>query len=185
MDLIVATTRDEMRLFLTEATLADIQMRKRVDRYLGRDGTGVVAAYADIVGNDPMDVWAAIFTDREMLLPALAVADAHEGRTFRSLFTWEVAPRADGLELRACHASDLPYPFGSLDVLEWAEWSAATDDRRGRALALQAAMQSAWAAFAATGNPGWPTAESGRVQVFGEECGPADDPTSARAAVWR
>ena len=185
VDLIVGTTRDEMRLFLMEAGLADIQMRKRVDRYLGRDGADVVAAYTTVVGNDPMDVWAAIFTDKEMLLPALAVADAHQGRTFRSLFTWEVAPRADGLELRACHAADIPYPFGSLDVLDWAEWSAATGARRGSALALQDAMQSAWAEFATTGDPGWAPVESGRVMVFGETCGEVDDPTAARAAVWR
>ena len=66
---VIGTTEDEMRLFLMEASLVDVQMRKRVDRYLGRDGTAVVEAYRAIVGDDPMDLWAAIFTDREMLLP--------------------------------------------------------------------------------------------------------------------
>src|SRR4029079_4999928 len=102
VDLIVGTTEDEMRLFLMEASLVDAQMHKRVDRYLGRDGAAVVDAYRAIVGDDPMDLWAAIFTDREMLLPALAVADAHGGATFRYQFTWNVAPRADGLPLRTC-----------------------------------------------------------------------------------
>ena len=97
VDLVVGTTEDEMRLFLMEPSLVEVQMRKRVDRYLGRDGADVVDAYRGIVGDDPMDVWAAIFTDREMLLPALAVADAHRGATWRYLFTWPVAPRADGL----------------------------------------------------------------------------------------
>ena len=97
-----------MRLFLAEPSLAEVQMPKRVDRYLGRDGADVVRAYQAIVGEDPMDVWAAIQSDREMLVPAVAMANAHQGRTFRYLFTWEVAPRPDGLSLRACHAADLP-----------------------------------------------------------------------------
>jgi len=94
IDLLIGTTEDEMRLFLMEAELADAQMRTRVDRYLGRDGAEVVAAYQSLVGDDPMDVWAAIFSDREMQLPAIAVADAHRGATYRYLFTWPVARRS-------------------------------------------------------------------------------------------
>lgn len=183
VDLVIGTTADEMRLFLLEPALADAQMRTRVDRYLGRDGAAVVDAYRRIVGDDPMDVWAAVFTDREMLLPALAVADAHTGPTFRYLFTWEVAPRADGLPLRACHASDIPFPFLALDELEWASWSAATRDRPA-ADALALAMADAWCRFAATGDPGWPAYGTGRVQEFGPVCRVVDDPSAARRAIW-
>jgi para-nitrobenzyl esterase len=183
VDLVVGTTEDEMRLFLMEASLVDVQMRKRVDRYLGRDGTAVVDAYRGIVGDDPMDLWAAIFTDREMLLPALAVADAHRGATFRYLFTWNVAPRADGLSLRACHAADLPFAFDALDTLDWARWTAAGANRSA-ADALVATMAGAWCRFVATGNPGWPRYETGRVQVFGPECAVVDDPSAGRRAVW-
>lgn len=184
VDLLIGTTRDEMRLFLTEATLAEAQMRKRVDRYLGRDGTDVVDAYRVIVGDDPMDLWAAIFSDREMLLPAVAVADAHGGRTFRYRFDWEVAPRADGLPLRACHAADLPFTFGTLDRLGWTEWADATSDPAGAA-AVTDAMQSAWCAFAATGDPGWPEHATGQVRVFDATPVTVDDPGAARLAVWR
>jgi len=183
VDLVIGTTEDEMRLFLMEPTLAEVQMRKRVDRYLGRDVTDVVDAYRGIVGDDPMDLWAAIFTDREMLLPALAVADAHHGRTHRYLFTWNVAPRADGLPLRACHAADLPFTFDALDVLDWASWSAADTDRPA-ADAVAAAMTDAWTRFVATGDPGWPEHGTGQVRVFGPGGSVGDDPSAARRAVW-
>jgi para-nitrobenzyl esterase len=183
VDLLIGTTEDEMRLFLLEPSLVEVQMRKRVDRYLGRDGRDVIAAYRAIVGDDPMDLWAAIFTDREMLLPALAVADAHRGRTYRYLVTWNVAPRADGLALRACHASDLPFTFDALDRLGWSAWTAA-DEHRAAADALVETMTGAWCGFAASGDPGWPEASTGRVQVLGPECAVVDDPSAARRAVW-
>ncbi len=183
VDLVVGTTADEMRLFLMEASLADTQMRKRVDRYLGRDAAELVGAYQAIVGEDPMDVWAAIFSDREMQLPALAVAGAHQGSTYRYSFTWEVAPRSDGLPLRACHAADLPFPFASLDVLDWRRWCAAEGDP-DLAEALVDAMQGAWCEFARTGDPGWPGHESGLVMEFGRDLGARPDPLAPRLALW-
>ena len=183
VDLIIGTTRDEMRLFLAEPSLVEVQMRKRVDRYLGGDGSDVVRAYQAIVGENPMDVWAAIQSDREMLLPAVAIATAHQGRTFRYLFTWEVAPRDDGLPLRACHAADLPFTFDSLDRLGWDAWTGA-DRNAGAGAALVDAMTSAWCAFARDGQPGWPGVESGQVMEFGRECGIRADPMAARLAVW-
>ena len=185
VDLMIGTTRDEMRLFLMEPTLADAQMRKRVDRYLGHDGSEAVRAYQAIVGHDPMDVWAAIMSDREMLVPAVAVADAHRGETYRYLFTWEVSPRADGLPLRACHAADLPFTFGTLDQLGWDRWTGA-DAEPTLAAALVETMQDAWCRFAATGDPGmvWPPSQTPFVKQLGREV-EDDDQLKARLAVWR
>ena len=185
VDVMIGTTRDEMRLFLLEATLAEAQMRKRVDRYLGSDGTEIVRAYQAIVGDDPMDVWAAILSDREMLLPAVAVAEAHRGSTYRYLFTWEVSPRGDGLALRACHAADLPFTFGTLDQLGWDRWTGA-DAEPTLAAALVETMQDAWCRFAATGDPGmvWPPSQTPFVKQLGREV-EDDDQLKARLAVWR
>ncbi len=184
VDLVIGTTRDEMRLFFAEPSLVEVQMRTRVDRYLGRDGSDLVRAYHAIVGEDPMDVWAAIQSDREMLVPAVTMANAHQGSTFRYLFTWEVAPRHDGLPLRACHAADLPFTFDSLDRLGWDAWTGADRDPAA-GTALVNAMGDSWCAFARTGDPGWPTTESGQVMEFGHESGVCDDPTIARVAVWQ
>ena len=184
VDLVIGTTRDEMRLFFAEPSLVELQMRKRVDRYLGRDGSDVVRSYHAIVGEDPMDVWAAIQSDREMLRPAVAIANAHQGRTFRYLFTWDVAPRNDGLSLRACHAADLPFTFDSLDRLGWDQWTGADCDPAAGA-ALVDAIGDAWCGFARTGDPGWPSVESGQVMEFGRDSGVRVDPATARVAVWQ
>ena len=181
--LVIGTTRDEMSLFMMQPELVDVQMRTRVDRYLDRDGSEVVDTYRAIVGNNPMDVWTAIQTDREMLIPAIAVADAHQGKTYRYLFTWEVEPRSDGMALRSCHAADLPFTFDTLDQLGWEVWTGADRDPDA-ATRLVAAMQDAWSRFAATGDPGWPEYQTGRVQVFGRDCGVVDDPSARRLAVW-
>ena len=185
VDLMIGTTRDEMRLFLMEPTLADAQMRKRVDRYLGHDGSEAVRANQAIVGHDPMDVRAAIMSDREMLVPAVAGADAHRGETYRYLFTWEVSPRADGLPLRACHAADLPFTFGTLDQLGWDRWTGA-DAEPTLAAALVETMQDAWCRFAATGDPGmfWSPSQTPFVKQLGREV-EDDDQLKARLAVWR
>ena len=127
-----------------------------------------------------MDVWAAIMSDREMLLPAVAVADAHRGETYRYLFTWEVSPRADGLPLRACHAADLPFTFGTLDQLGWDRWTGA-DAEPTLAAALTAQMQDDWVQFARTGGTGRSpdvVAQYGRAVED-------DDQLEARLAVWR
>lgn len=126
-----------------------------------------------------------------MLVPAVAMANAHQGRTFRYLFTWEVAPRADGLPLRACHAADLPFTFDSLARLGWDTWTGADRDAAvGAALvdamvdAMGDAMGDAWCAFARDGDPGWPGLGSGQVMEFGRECGVRDDPMATRLSVW-
>lgn len=180
VDLMIGTTRDEMRLFLMESTLADTQMRTRVDRYLGHDGSEVVRAYQAIVGDEPMDVWAAIMSDHEMLLPAVAVADAHHGETYRYLFTWEVSPRADGLPLRACHAADLPFTFDTLDQLDWGRWTGA-DTEPTLAASLAAQMQDDWVQFARTGATG---RSADVVAQYGRAV-EDDDQIEARLAVWR
>lgn len=184
VDLVIGTTRDEMRLFLDVPAIAEDKLLRRVGRYLGRDASSLVRAYREIEGGEPIDCWAALFTDHEMLLPAVAMADAHAGRTFRYLFAWEVEPRADGLPLRSCHAADLPFTFGTLDRLGWDRFTAA-DREPERAEHLVATMQDAWCAFARHGaSPGWPEHESGRVLLLGPECAVVDDPSAPRLAAW-
>ena len=104
---------------------------------------------------EPIDVWAAILTDREMLVPAVAALDAHAaagGRTFGYRFDWPAPPRADGLELRACHGVDIPFTFATFAVDGWDAFVGADTDPHG-AHALSAALRASWCAFARTGDP--------------------------------
>ena len=155
---------DKMRLFLMEPTLADVQMCR------GPTGTSAGTAphrarlSGDVVGDDPMDVWAAIFSYRETpATPAVAMADAHQGNTFRLLVHVGGAP--------ACHTAypswrampptcRLTFGRGS-DRLGWDTWTA-SDPRTGCGLpAPVGAMTAARGRASATGDPGGP--RSGRA----------------------
>ena len=152
IDLIIGTTRDEMALFVDVPSMTADKMRRRVERYVGGDGqpdaAQLVDGYEALLGaDDPIAIWTAVYSDKEMLLPALAVAEAHTGSTRRYRFDWSVRARGDGLVLGACHGADIPFTFGSLDQLGWDHWTAADDDPV-RAGALTKTLQAAWCAFA-------------------------------------
>jgi para-nitrobenzyl esterase len=157
MPLIVGTTSDEMHLFVGDAPLSDDKLVRRVARYLDMvgdpsDAAEVIAPYD---GNNAA-VWCAFFSDREMVVPALAMCDAHapHGPTYSYLFTWT------GPDVGACHGIDIPFSFGNF-VDGWDAFVGADSD----AYALSRAMRDAWAAFACTGDPGWPAVPA--TMVFG------------------
>ncbi|MHB8664795.1 MAG: carboxylesterase/lipase family protein [Acidimicrobiales bacterium] len=151
VDLLIGTTRDELNTYLDPAapTLEAERLRKRATRYLagyGIDGPEpVLAAYADLPS--PAHVWAAMRTDAEMWLPALAIADAHGGRTFMYRFDWPAAPPND--HLGACHAIDIPFTFGTFETAGWDDFVGYDAD----AARLGDAIREAWSTFAATGDP--------------------------------
>ena len=172
VDLLIGTTRDEMRMFLDprSADLDRDRLLRRTARYLAslggaEDGAAsLVASY----GEDPHlptpgDVWSAIQTDGEMRRPFDAIAAAHSvgaSRTYAYRFDEPLAgPLA---QLGACHAADLPYPFGTVDRGGWAEVLGPD------APALSDAMQAAWVGFARDGDPScdelgaWPAYETDR-----------------------
>lgn len=195
-DLLVSVTRDEMCLFLEGATIEPERLRKRVARYaaLTSDGaTDVIARYADRLRGDglpcePIDVWGAIYSDREMTLPARRYLDdaaSHHDAVFAALFDWTAPARRDGRPVGAAHAIDLPFTFASLDIDGWRAFVGGTGPRAAAADRLAAFVGDAWVAFARDGNPGWSSWSAGRgVQRLGEELGAATDPIGARAALW-
>jgi para-nitrobenzyl esterase len=88
--------------------------------------------------------------------------------------------------LRACHAADLPYPFGSVDRFGWSEVLGPG------APALADAVQSAWIAFARDGDPScdelgpWPEYDTDRraTMLLAAQSRLVDDPNGARRARW-
>ena len=85
--------------------------------------------------------------DLELHVPNELMARAHRARgqrVWRARFNWE-APN-----LGACHALDLPFNFGTLDVAGWRDFAGAHDPRADE---LSARMRAAWRSFAATGEP--------------------------------
>jgi para-nitrobenzyl esterase len=198
VDLLMGTTRDEMRMFLDpkSADLDRARVTRRAARYLASLGGDDAAAGELVASYDgdphlpgPGDVWSAIQTDGEMRRPADAIAGAHAdgagaGATFVYRFDHPLA--GDLAHLRACHASDLPYPFGTFDA---AGWSAVVTPEAYR---VSDAMQAAWVAFARTGNPScdevgdWPAYDVTRraTMILDGACRVADDPDGHRRVLW-
>ena len=147
VDLLVGTTGCElepytavMRELPPEAVGGVVQHLVRP--IIGRepdDMTKLVEAY----GND----YAAVLSDAAMAVPVVRLLDAHRGRAFSYVFAWESPV------VGSAHATDLPFTFGTFDVDGWRDFVGYDAD----AEALSARMRKAWADFARTGDPGWPT----------------------------
>jgi para-nitrobenzyl esterase len=131
----------------------------------------------------------AIQTDYRFRIPCLRVAEAHlahDPRTYVYLFSHE-SPASRGA-LRACHALELPFVFGTLDT--------PTQDRfagKGPEVErLSAHMMDAWIAFARGGDPShaalgdWPRYDTARrpTMVFDRQSRVEHGPLDVERAAW-
>ena len=196
VDLLIGTTRDEMRMYLdpNAPPLDRERLVKRTARYLSTLGVPDGHAEALLAHYDddpylpsPDEVWSAIQTDREMRRPMHGLADAHT-RSGRSTYVYRFdEPLAGPLtHLRACHASDLPFTFGTVVDAGW------SDVVGPGAEAVVRSMQAAWTAFARGGDPSceplgaWPAYDTDRRATMLLAAGSrlVDDPEGARRRQW-
>ncbi len=195
-DLVVSVTRDEMCLFLDSPSIEPERLHKRVARYaaLDDDATAeLLRRYTDHLQesglpHDLVDVWAAIYSDREMVLPTRRYLDAaarHHDAVYGAYFDWSAPPRPDGRPVGAAHAVDIPFTFARLDSDGWRDFLGAGGARAEAADRLTSSVGDSWVGFARTGDPGWPRwAPTHAMQGFGEEVRVVDDPIGRRAALW-
>jgi carboxylesterase type B len=157
-------------------------LAERVQRRVGEAAGDLVAAYrAARPAAGPVELWQAIWSDREFRIPSLRATEAQAGpsaATFSYLFTWPSPAPGIG----SCHGLELPFVFGTLD-------SPGADAFAGSgpaAEALATTIQDAWLAFARTGDPGWPAYDvAGRATiVLGETCEVVYDPMPAERTAW-
>lgn len=199
-DVILGVTRDEMNLFVMDVELERARLVRRVEKYLGtapERAAAIIDAYVDDLRRsgrraELVDAWGAIYSDREMLLPARTALDglaAAHPNVFGYRFDWDAPPRPDGRPLGAAHGLDIPFTFGNFDA-EWEAFLGADRDKdAGRAARdVSAAMRASWVAFAATGDPtndrtgSWPRWGADRQAiVFGGPTTLRDDPIGERA----
>jgi para-nitrobenzyl esterase len=178
--LVVGTTTDEMRLFTDTSGPAPERERliKRVARYLPVEperAAAIVDGYeADLRTDDTHEIWATLFSDVEMQVPAAAMRTAHaaHGPVYAYQFGW----RARNPALGACHGIDIPFTFGNF-VDGWDDFVGAD----GGAHALSHTMRQAWADLAYDGEPGWPEAPAS--MCFERHRAVVDDPVGARLAL--
>jgi len=157
VELIVGHNRDEYRLFLLLGGL------------LGRVDEGLASMALGLFGPTPdaEQAYRAAFPDASaeylfelvqsdwlFRMPTLHLAEAHAaggGRAHLYELTWS-AP-ANGGALGACHGLDVPLAFGTFGGLGAMLIGPIPSPETE---ALSARFRSAWTAFAATGDPGWP-----------------------------
>lgn len=201
--LVIGTNRDEMNLFrmaalreldkpMDAARAIDVirkslpceadQVAMLLETYRGsRAGRGLPHSNRALIG--------AVQSDQRFRIPSVRFAEAYrakQSQTFMYLFTYE-SPSMRGA-LRACHALELPFVFGTLH--------APFQDRfagRGAAVTeLSETMMESWLAFARTGNPSslragdWVPYDRDRraTMVFDRKTELVDAPYEEERAAW-
>lgn len=202
--LVIGTTRDEANLFnYLELRILDEPLEQaravemvapEVPRHAREHLPRMFAVYRESrrklgLPHGNRAIIHAIQTDLRFRVPCLRVAEAHLAHgpdTFVYLFSHE-SPASRGA-LRACHALELPFVFGTLD--------APTQDRfagKGPEVErLSAQMMDAWIAFAHSGNPShaaldrWERYDTARrpTMVFDRRSRLEHAPLDAERAAW-
>lgn len=192
---LVGSTRDEWKLFgFVDPEVRQLDAEKIAKRIVQRvphaDGAAIVAGYrASRPESDWASIWLAIETDRVFRIPAIRTAEAqraHQEDVFSYLYTWE-SPVFGGI-LGACHAIEIPFVFGCLDLPGGENFCGKGPD----ADRLADRTMDAWLAFAKTGNPShdaigpWPRYDAKRraTMELGPQCRVVDDPAGAERALW-
>lgn len=180
VDLLVGTNSDEHRLFLVPTGAADATDDATLQLVAGAlrldaAGLALYRAAAPSAG----DALAAVLTDWFFWIPAIRLAETHQGRSYLYEFAWK-SPLLGG-RLGACHALEIGFVFDTLDaeggdVLYGASPPAA----------LAATMHGAWADFARTGRPGWDAYEPGTraTMTFDLTSEVTHDPRPRQRAAW-
>lgn len=164
VDLLVGHTRDEHRLFTALDEVTDEQVATAVE----------VFAPGPYPAAEPVRLHEWIHSDWLFRMPSLHLAERAAGRVHFYELT------CSGV-LGACHGLDVPLVFGNLT----SGLPAALIDDLVAAEAVSARMRAAWIAFATCGDPGWPTLDSGLVQIFDTEPVVAPYPEAASRTIWQ
>ncbi|MBV1904889.1 MAG: carboxylesterase/lipase family protein [Pseudomonadales bacterium] len=191
--ILAGSTLDEWRLFgaMQPAIkkLDNDAMHKRLSYLLPEHNVAViVSAYQDGLnarGIDPTpaEVFMAIQTDRIFRMPAIRLLEqqsAHNKNVYSYLFDWQ-SPAARGA-LRACHAIELAYVFGTYSKPGATKFYGQGD----QADALAEQTMTAWANFARYGEPGWSAYDPDKraTQILGENCHVENAPLEVERAAW-
>ncbi|MFC7304297.1 carboxylesterase/lipase family protein [Streptomyces monticola] len=168
--LLVGHTRDEHRLFsLIDGLLGQVTQEQTTTalRALapGPDGE---RRYRDAFpAASPEELYELVHADWLFRMPSLHLALAQlagGGRAHVYELAWP-APGMGGV-LGACHGLDVPLVFGTLGSGQPALLIGEADSSEAEALSAQ--IRTAWTAFAAHGDPGWPAYDTERrlVRLF-------------------
>ncbi|MFJ9626152.1 carboxylesterase/lipase family protein [Streptomyces sp. NPDC101175] len=188
VDLLVCHTTEEYWLLDAVGSSAKIITDEQLARFASDFGLpdGLVTGYRAAMPHAPvLDVYLAIFGDLLFGEYSNRLAEAHSragGRTYLSRFDRR-RTAGDGL-VRAWHCADIPFAFGNLDDERLAFLIGGAPTSADHGLAHQ--MVRAWADFAATGNPGWPSVDNSttHAKLWTTDTHPTSDRPTAPRALW-
>lgn len=125
---------------------------------------------------EPTQLYEWVLSDWLFRMPSLHLAEraAEQASVHFYELTWSGV-------LGACHGLDVPLVFGNLTSGQ----PAVLIDDLAAAEAVSARMRAAWIAFATSGDPGWPTFDSGLVQIFDTEPVVAPYPEAESRKIWQ
>lgn len=180
IDVLTGHTRDEYRLImllngmLGKVTDADADLAVRS---LG--APDYRAAFPDAPAEKRYEL---VLSDWLLRIPSLRIAQAHSGLSHLYEVTYP-APGSGGV-LGACHGLDVGLIFGS-----WTEGFGtmmAGPRPPAALLALGDLMRAEWAAFAATGNPGWPAWQPAgqHTRIYADPSAVTAYPEQASMRMW-
>jgi para-nitrobenzyl esterase len=197
---LIGVNRDETKFYVNpkRAPLDDEQLAQRVRAILPHRAREKVATVIEtyrasrVSRNLPHtnnDILDALGTAATFTIPTSRLAEAqakHQPDTFVYLFDWESPARRGAMG--ACHALELPFVFGTLDLPSMQAWAGHGPDARE----LSAQMMDAWLAFAKTGNPScarigdWPRYEkrARQTMILGKQTRAESAPFEEERAVW-
>ncbi len=194
VDVMAGTNVEEMRIGLVPSGAIDQISEEALAGAVAAYGLPVEAALATYRaagrGDSPGELFEAIWTDWYWRIPALRIAEAHataapgarnatsRAATYVYEFAWR-SPQFDG-RLGACHGLEVPFVFDTLG--DGPEPLLGPHPPQP----LADTMHAAWVAFAARGDPGWPTYEPQHraAMRFDTTSAVVDDPLWRERALW-
>jgi para-nitrobenzyl esterase len=132
---------------------------------------------------DPDELYDVVRSDWLFRMPSVHLARAQlaaGGPAYLYELTWP-APGLGGV-LGACHGLDVPLVFGNLTA---GQPAMLIGDPTPEAAALSEQMRTAWTAFATSGDPSWPSYDTGLTRLFDADPSVADYPEQLSLDIWR
>ncbi|KAA9381516.1 carboxylesterase/lipase family protein [Microbispora cellulosiformans] len=189
VELLAGHTRDEHRLFsLIDGVLGQVtpEQTETALRMLAPGPDGARRYREAFPAAADEELYELVNADWLFRMPSLHLADAQiagGGRAHLYELTWP-APGLGGA-LGACHGLDVPLVFGNLSSGQPAMLIG--DPPSPAAEELSARIRTAWTAFAAHGDPGWPPYDAERrlAQVFDTPSTVTAYPEEASRLLWQ
>ncbi len=132
---------------------------------------------------DPEELYEVVRSDWLFRMPSLHLAEAQlraGGPAYLYELMWP-APGMGGV-LGACHGLDVPLAFGNLTA---GQPAMLIGEPSPESAWMSQQMRDAWTAFAANGDPGWPTYDTGATRLFDVEPVVAAYPEQVSRQIWR